>query len=160
MVPVTFKISKSTGRSVGIAFFSFFIVPIFLNQAQGKPKKAKRLAVICFLIYGHQLHYKPQKTPAELCFIKLTCSLLFIFGNEANDPTSWMTSNSIVHLSMKQSNIRYWFYCGRVYFFTVTTNGYSGMTKVEIPSTFFRDNENDLLTQINFLFPSLKIYQS
>ena len=88
LVSITFKISKSTGRSVGIVFFSFFIVPNFLNQAQGKPKKAKRLAVICFLIQGHQLHYKPQKTPAEQCFIKLTCSLLFVFGNEANDPTS------------------------------------------------------------------------
>ena len=29
------------------------------------------------------------------------------------------------------------------------------MTKVEIVSTFLRDNENDFLTQTNFLFPSL-----
>ena len=40
-----------------------------------------------------------------------------------------MTSHIIIHLSIKQSNIRYWFYWRRVYFYIVTINDYSGTTK-------------------------------
>ena len=38
-------------------------------------------------------------------------------------------------------------------------NGYCGTAKVEIVSTFFRNNENDLLTLKNFPFLSLKFNQ-
>ena len=45
------------------------------------------------------------------------------------------------------------------YFFIVTINGYSRKTKVKIVSTYFRDNETDLLTQTNILFPSQQFNQ-
>ena len=108
LVHITFKLSKTIGRPVGLFFSHFFYIFNFFTPSQGENQKhRKRLVVICFVIQNHYPHYKLQKTPAEQYFIKLTCRLLFIFVNEANDPTSWMALNSIIHLSIKQSNIRY-----------------------------------------------------
>ena len=133
------KNDRSVGRHI---FFHFFhIFNFFYTKPRGKPKKnGKRLA--WFVSWFRTISYitnrkkkkKKKKKPAKNWFIKLTCRLSFTF--EANDPTSWMTSNSIIHLSIKQSNIGYWFYCGRVYFFIVTINSHSGITKKKIVSIF------------------------
>ena len=63
------------------------------------------------------------------------------------------------NLSSSQLFVTSLHYCGWVYFFIFMTNGYSGMIKMQIVSTFFRDNENDCSTLTNFLFPSLKFHQ-
>ena len=46
-----------------------------------------------------------------------------------------------------------------MFLFTQFQSIYSGTANVEIVCTFFKDHENDLLTQTNFLLPSLKFHQ-
>ena len=83
LVRVTFKLSKTTGQSASIFFFTFFyIFNIFIPSSAGKNEK--RSAVICFVILDHRS---------------------FGFGNEAKDPTFWMTSKQ--HNSSEHQAIKY-----------------------------------------------------